>query len=84
MEFQPEGKINLHLQSHNEDYVWNKVTSCIHNILGQERWVDLYGECVISCQQSGLTARIQFVKVSFQPIRAQHCSCSPITGELLV
>ena len=65
MEFQPEGKINLTLNTHNEDYVWNKVTSCIHNILGQERWVDLYGECVIQCSQSGLTARIQFVKASY-------------------
>ena len=65
MEFQPEGKINLHLGSHKEDYVWNKVTSCIHNILGQERWVDLYGECVIQCPQSGLTARVQFVKASY-------------------
>ena len=65
MEFQPEGKIQLSLTSHGEDYVWNKVTSCIHNILGAERWVDLYGECVITCAKSGLTARIQFVKASY-------------------
>ena len=65
MEFQPEGKIQLSLSGHGEDYVWNKVTSCIHNILGAERWVDLYGECVISCAKSGLTARIQFVKASY-------------------
>jgi len=65
MEFQPEGKINLALRGHGEEYTWNKVTSCIHNILGQERWVDLYGECVITCPQSGLTARIQFVKASY-------------------
>ena len=65
MEFQPEGKIQLSLTSHGETYVWNKVTSCIHNILGAERWVDLYGECVITCAKSGLTARIQFVKASY-------------------
>ena len=65
MEFQPEGKISLALRGHGEEYTWNKVTSCIHNILGQERWVDLYGECVITCPQSGLTARIQFVKASY-------------------
>ena len=65
MEFQPEGTINLSLSSHGEEYVWNKVTSCIHNILGAERWVDLYGESVIRCPQSGLTARIQFVKASY-------------------
>ena len=65
MEFQPEGKIGLKLRSHGEEYSWNKVTSCIHNILGQERWVDLYGESVIQCPQSGLTAKIQFVKASY-------------------
>jgi len=65
MEFQPEGKISLSLKNHGEEYSWNKVTSCIHNILGQERWVDLYGECVIQCPQSGLTAKIQFVRASY-------------------
>jgi len=65
MEFQPEGSVHLTLQEHGEEYKWNKVTSCIHNLLGQERWVDLYGESVITCKQSGLTARIQFVKASY-------------------
>ena len=27
MEFQPEGKINLNLSGHGEDYVWNKVST---------------------------------------------------------
>jgi len=65
MEFQPEGSVHLSLGEHGEEYKWNKVTSCIHNLLGQERWVDLYGESVITCKQSGLTARIQFVKASY-------------------
>ena len=29
------------------------------------RWVDLYGESVISCAATGLSARIQFVKASY-------------------
>ena len=64
-EFQPEGKIQLSLSGHGEGYVRNKVTSCIHNILGAERWVNLYGECVINCAKSGLTSRIQFAKASY-------------------
>ena len=46
MEFQPEGKVTLKLLRNGkvEVYTWNKVTSCIHNLLGAERWVDLYGE----------------------------------------
>eukprot|EP00092_Neocalanus_flemingeri_P036873 GFUD01040135.1.p1 GENE.GFUD01040135.1~~GFUD01040135.1.p1 ORF type:complete len:906 (+),score=267.46 GFUD01040135.1:72-2789(+) len=65
MEFQPEGSVHLTLETQGEEYTWNKVTSCIHNLLGQERWVDLYGESVITCKESGLTARIQFVKASY-------------------
>jgi hypothetical protein len=67
MEFQPEGKVRLTLKigSEEETYTWNKITTCIHNLLGAERWVDLYGECVIGCQESGLTARLQFVKASY-------------------
>jgi len=63
MEFQPEGLVSLSLCG--EEYQWNKVTSCLHNLFGAERWVDLYGESVISCKQSGLTAKIQFVKASY-------------------
>ena len=67
MEFQPEGKVRLTLKvgEHEETYTWNKITTCIHNLLGAERWVDLYGECVVSCPESGLTARLQFVKASY-------------------
>ena len=65
MEFQPEGSVHLTLHEHGEEYTWNKVTSCIYNLLGQDRWVDLYGESVITCKQSGLTARILFLKASY-------------------
>jgi len=69
MEFQPEGQVSLTIDrpggSPGETYVWNKVTSCIHNLLGAERWVDLYGESIVECSQTGLTARIQFVKASY-------------------
>jgi len=69
MEFQPEGQVSLTIDRGEgcpgEKYTWNKVTSCIHNLLGAERWVDLYGECILECPQTGLTARIQFVKASY-------------------
>ena len=65
MEFQPEGSVHLTLHEHGEEYTWNKVTSCIYNLLGQDRWLDLYGESVITCKQSGLTARILFLKASY-------------------
>ena len=76
MEFHPEGSVHLTLEEHGEEYKWNKVTSCIQNLLGRDRWVDLYGESVITCKQSGLTARIQFIKTSYWHHHRQHSGCA--------
>ncbi len=67
MEFQPEGLVRLNLQredGRNETYEWNKITTCIHNLFGgADRWVDLYGQCVIKGPK--LTCKIDFVKASY-------------------
>ena len=41
--------------------------------LSYTRWVDLYGESIISCPSSGLSARIQFVKASYWS--SKRCTC---------
>ena len=46
------------------------------------RWVDLYGESVISCAATGLSARIQFVKASYWSSKRSDAfpfiiNCSP-------
>ena len=68
MEFQPEGtvKVSLNLGPNQpkETYEWNKITTCIHNLFGgSDRWVDLYGQCVI--KSKSLTCKIDFVKASY-------------------
>ncbi|XP_040574708.1 oxysterol-binding protein-related protein 3 [Lepeophtheirus salmonis] len=68
MEFQPEGNITLELKlkdDRSEHYTWNKITTCIHNLFGSERWVDLYGVCVISCPDTELESKIDFIKASY-------------------
>lgn len=50
MEFQPEGLVTVKLKLDNdrsETYEFNKITTCIHNLFGADRYVDLYGQCVI-------------------------------------
>ena len=67
MEFQPEGLVKLQLNlsdDRTENYEWNKITTCIHNLFGgADRWVDLYGQCVIKSQ--GMTCKIDFAKASY-------------------
>lgn len=62
MEIQPVGIVNLVLPKWNEQYKWNKVTTCVHNLLGGQRWVDQYGEMQISC--ADIICKITFKKAS--------------------
>uniref|UniRef100_A0A3B5A6V7 Oxysterol-binding protein-related protein 3 n=1 Tax=Stegastes partitus TaxID=144197 RepID=A0A3B5A6V7_9TELE len=46
MEIVPVGTTHVTLPS-GDHYEWNKVTSCIHNILSGQRWIEHYGEISI-------------------------------------
>lgn len=41
--------------------MWNKVTTCVHNLLGGQRWVDQYGEMQI--RNGGISCKLTFKKV---------------------
>ncbi|XP_048772724.2 oxysterol-binding protein-related protein 6-like isoform X2 [Ostrea edulis] len=62
MEFQPVGHVNVYLPKYKEHYMWNKVTTCVHNLLGGQRWVDQYGEMQI--RNGGITCKLTFKKAS--------------------
>jgi len=49
---------------YGDHYEWNKVVTCIHNVLSQERWLEHYGEVIIKNTKSDVcTCKITFVKV---------------------
>ncbi|XP_075900052.1 oxysterol-binding protein-related protein 3-like isoform X2 [Nelusetta ayraudi] len=66
MEIVPMGTTHVTLPALGDHYEWNKVTSCIHNILSGQRWVEHYGEMSIkTVSGSGDHAchcRVTFVK----------------------
>uniref|UniRef100_A0A8D0CXY9 Oxysterol-binding protein n=1 Tax=Sander lucioperca TaxID=283035 RepID=A0A8D0CXY9_SANLU len=46
-----------------DHYEWNKVTSCIHNILSGQRWIEHYGEMSIkNINSDACQCKITFVK----------------------
>ncbi|XP_060721913.1 oxysterol-binding protein-related protein 3a isoform X2 [Tachysurus vachellii] len=47
MEIVPVGTIHIVLPCFGDHYELNRVTSCIHNILSGERWIEHYGEMTI-------------------------------------
>ncbi|XP_053124349.1 oxysterol-binding protein-related protein 6 isoform X5 [Hemicordylus capensis] len=66
MEILPIGALNVTLPKYGDCYVWNKVTTCIHNILSGRRWIEHYGEITIRNTKSSVCiCKLTFVKVNY-------------------
>lgn len=64
MEFQPAGRVHVKLNSTGDHYSWNKVTTCVHNLFGGQRWVDQYGDMHITAHGTDITCKLNFIKAS--------------------
>ncbi|CAH0717607.1 unnamed protein product, partial [Brenthis ino] len=64
MEFQPAGRVHVTLLPSGDRYSWNKVTTCVHNLFGGQRWVDQYGDMHITCHDTDISCKLNFVKAS--------------------
>ncbi|MEQ2236682.1 Oxysterol-binding protein- protein 3, partial [Ilyodon furcidens] len=63
MEIVPVGTTHVMLPRFGDHYEWNKVTSCIHNILSGQRWIEHYGEISIKNSHSDVCqCKITFIK----------------------
>ncbi|XP_019949064.1 oxysterol-binding protein-related protein 3 isoform X4 [Paralichthys olivaceus] len=66
MEIVPVGTTHVTLPEFGDHYEWNKVTSCIHNILSGQRWIEHYGEISIQNTSSDICqCKITFVKAKY-------------------
>uniref|UniRef100_A0A8C6SZY2 Oxysterol-binding protein n=1 Tax=Neogobius melanostomus TaxID=47308 RepID=A0A8C6SZY2_9GOBI len=66
MEIVPIGKTHVTLPGFGDHYEWNKVTSCVHNILSGQRWIEHYGEISIRNTSSNVCqCKITFVKAKY-------------------
>ncbi|CAH2097362.1 unnamed protein product [Euphydryas editha] len=64
MEFQPAGRVHVKLLTTGDHYSWNKVTTCVHNLFGGQRWVDQYGDMHITCHGTDISCKLNFIKAS--------------------
>ncbi|KAM4630013.1 oxysterol-binding protein-related protein 3-like isoform 2-T2 [Polymixia lowei] len=63
MEIVPIGTSHVTLPAFGDHYEWNKVTSCIHNILSGQRWIEHYGEMTIkNVNSDDCQCKVTFVK----------------------
>ncbi|KAM9310675.1 oxysterol-binding protein-related protein 3 [Pholidichthys leucotaenia] len=66
MEIVPIGTTHIMLPGFGDHYEWNKVTSCIHNILSGQRWIEHYGEITIRNSSSDICqCKITFIKAKY-------------------
>ncbi|XP_061925923.1 oxysterol-binding protein-related protein 6 isoform X2 [Entelurus aequoreus] len=66
MEILPVGTVNLMIPSFGDHYEWNKVTTCVHNILSGRRWIEHYGEITIrNTKSSACLCKLTFVKGNY-------------------
>ncbi|XP_053266595.1 oxysterol-binding protein-related protein 3 isoform X7 [Podarcis raffonei] len=66
MEIVPVGTTHVILPAYNDHYEWNKVTSCIHNILSGQRWIEHYGEIIIkNLNDHSCLCKLTFVKTKY-------------------
>ncbi|XP_045155785.1 oxysterol-binding protein-related protein 7 isoform X2 [Echinops telfairi] len=66
LEIVPVGTVNVSLPRFGDHFEWNKVTSCIHNILSGQRWIEHYGEVLIrNTRDSSCHCKITFCKAKY-------------------
>ncbi|XP_029444989.1 oxysterol-binding protein-related protein 3 isoform X2 [Rhinatrema bivittatum] len=66
MEIVPIGTTHVTLPAFRDHYEWNKVTSCIHNILSGQRWIEHYGEVVVrNTNDDSCHCKLTFTKAKY-------------------
>ncbi|XP_064380728.1 oxysterol-binding protein-related protein 7 isoform X2 [Dromaius novaehollandiae] len=66
LEIVPMGTVNVRLPRSGDHFEWNKVTTCIHNILSGPRWIEHYGEVLIrNTRDAAFHCKITFCKARY-------------------
>nr|XP_021151219.1 oxysterol-binding protein-related protein 7 [Columba livia] len=64
LEIIPVGTVNVQLPRTGDHFEWNKVTTCIHNVLSGPRWIEHYGEVLIrNTRDASYHCKITFSKL---------------------
>ncbi|XP_030357373.1 oxysterol-binding protein-related protein 3 isoform X2 [Strigops habroptila] len=66
MEIVPVGTTHVTLPAFKDHFAWNKVTSCIHNILSGQRWIEHYGEIIVKNLNDDIChCKLTFIKAKY-------------------
>jgi hypothetical protein len=62
LEVNPIGSITLRLHKFDEVYTWNKLTTCMNNLIVGTKWIDNYGALSVVNQTTGHKCLVDFKK----------------------
>ncbi|XP_051496281.1 oxysterol-binding protein-related protein 7 isoform X2 [Apus apus] len=66
LEIVPMGTVNVQLPRTGDHFEWNKVTTCIHNVLSGPRWIEHYGEVLIrNTRDTSYHCKVTFCKARY-------------------
>lgn len=65
LEIFPTGPNHVEFPEYGDHYVWEQVTSCVHNIVIGKMWLDNYGEMEIANKTNGGRCVISFSKTGW-------------------
>ncbi|XP_068274736.1 oxysterol-binding protein-related protein 7 [Nyctibius grandis] len=66
LEIVPMGTVNVQLPRTGDHFEWNKVTTCIHNVLSGPRWIEHYGEVLIrNTRDASYHCKVTFCKARY-------------------
>ena len=60
LEVIPQGSANLEFKDNGDFFTWQKVTTCVHNIVYGELWIDNYGDMEIKNHRTGDVCLLRF------------------------
>lgn len=60
MELLPSGSLMVTID--DEEYKWNKITTCIQGLISGQRSVSNYGDIILTCKKTNLECKISFEK----------------------
>ncbi|KAM8795156.1 LOW QUALITY PROTEIN: oxysterol-binding protein-related protein 7 [Eudromia elegans] len=81
LEIVPVGTVNVRLPRSGDHFEWNKVTTCIHNVLSGPRWVEHYGEVLIrNARDAALHCRLTFRKARYWGAGANEVQGAVLSG----
>ena len=62
LEVFPTGQLNLLFTESGDFYTWDKVTTCVHNVLIGQMWLEHYGTCTVKNHKTGDVCIIECMK----------------------